>query len=781
MNKFWGLVAYFFILITHLQAQTRLTGTIKDADNQDVLIGVNILVEKTDMGTITDENGLYELNLEAGDYTLSFSYVGFEPISKNISADGKTPLSLDIELKPALGDVIIVTDGKYEKKLEESTVSVDVISPKMLENNNITSLDEAVKKVSGVQIMDGQVSIRGGSGFAYGAGSRVSFLVDGQLLLSAELSDVKWNFVPLENAEQVEVIKGSASVLYGSGALNGVINVRTAYAKEGKPYTAFSLYSGVYDQPRVDSMRWYDHKTNLGGQPLFYGAFFAHREKITKKLDLVFGGNFHLSNGYIREFDERRFRVNTNLKYTPKIGGKTVIGLNTNLMYHEIETFFLAKDMGRNAYVPITDGGRDRYISFTLDPYLTTYDKFNNKHDLRGRWFMISKPRGGAPDNPPSVGNLFSFEYQFQRNFENGLIITAGNLTQHFRANSILFDTDPNVDRALFAGSSSGFYAQIDKKFFKKLNITAGIRQENFFIDTFFTAAPPVFRLGANWEINKSNFLRASYGQGFRFPSLAERFINAPSGEAGINVGIFPNPDLRPEIGWSTEFAYRHQLKIRNFRIYADAAFFWMEYKDMVEFELGSYPEGLGFKSVNVANARVAGWEFSTQGEGLIGKTPFRIWGGYTYSCPVNTASDTTLRDIGTYMNFLWTTFSKGIEHNDFVNVRKLLKYRSMHNFRMDAETELFGRWIVGGVANFNSYVHHVDLLFSFGIVPNFTEFRLAHNRGDWTFDLRAGYKINDKQRVNFVVNNLLNREYTLRPARMEAPRTFQVKYSHTF
>src|SRR5690606_1908477 len=192
-------------------------------------------------------------------------------------------------------------------------------------------------------------------------------------------------------AEQIEIIKGSASVLYGSGALNGVINVRTAYAT-AQPYTCFTAYAGVYSQPPVDSMRWFDPKTNLTEQPMFYGAFFAHREKINKNLDLVLGGNFHLENGYIKSIDERRFRINFNTRYVHSdLYGRHSFGVNGKLMYHEQGTYFLAKDMRTNNYRNVSEGGRDRYVSATFDPYLTYYDKLDNRHDIRGRWFAIAK------------------------------------------------------------------------------------------------------------------------------------------------------------------------------------------------------------------------------------------------------------------------------------------------------------------------------------------------------------------------------------------------------
>ncbi|MBK6986176.1 MAG: TonB-dependent receptor plug domain-containing protein [Bacteroidetes bacterium] len=79
-------------------------------------------------------------------------------------------------------------------------------------------------------VSDGQASIRGGSGYSYGAGTRVLMLVDEMRMISADAADIKWNYLPLENLEQVEVIKGAASALFGSSAMNGVINMRTAYA-----------------------------------------------------------------------------------------------------------------------------------------------------------------------------------------------------------------------------------------------------------------------------------------------------------------------------------------------------------------------------------------------------------------------------------------------------------------------------------------------------------------------------------------------------------------------
>jgi len=782
---------YFIVLFltfsTFTYGQSLVSGKLTDAQNSEALIQATVMIDGTENGTVTDVEGNYQLSLNAGKYTLVFNYVGYQPEKRTIEVDGTNPLQLDVALKGELvSDVVIITEGKYEKKLEESSVSVDVVTASQIKNNNVRSLDDVVSKVSGVQIIDGQVSIRSGAGYAYGAGSRVSFLVDGQLLLSAELSDVKWNFVPIENAEQIEVIKGSASVLYGSGALNGVINVRTAYPT-AKPYTSFTTYAGIYEQPRVDSMRWFDPKIEPAAQPMFYGVFFSHREKIKKNFDLVLGGNFHLENGFIKMIDERRFRFTFNTRYIqPGMDGRLTYGLNGTLMYHEQGTFFLARDMRNNAFRNLSDNGRDRYTSYTIDPFITYYDKFKNRHDLRGRFFQISK-KGRVL----SIGNYMSAEYQFQRNFTSGWILTAGTMVQRFAANSILFnDNRQPGERAKFGGNSFAVYSQVEKKFFNRLGVVFGVRWEGFLIDSVFTPMSyPLPRLGLNYRINKSNFLRASHGSGFRFPSLAERFINeelALENSAFNTIYFFPNPDLKPEIGWSAELAYRKTFRTSNFKMYGDVALFWMEYQNMVEFTLGFYDEipglhrsGLGFKSINVSQARIAGLEISGQTEGYIGKVPLNIWGGYTFSYPGDIQSDTTQSNIGTYLTNMVDAFANGINIDSVPELNRILRYRSLHNIRFDVQTELF-KFTLGASANYNSHIAKIDYVLPL-VIGGINNFIRQHNKGSLIFDLRLGYQFNKKQSINFIVNNLLNTEYAVRPARMGAPRTWSVKYNHIF
>ncbi len=137
----------------------------------------------------------------------------------------------------------MVSADRIEKRVAELSVSMNIVKPSVISQNHITEIQELINKTSGIEVLDGQASIRGGSGFSYGAGSRVLALIDGLPMLSADAGNIKWQYLPLENLAQIEIIKGASSVMYGSSALNGIINFRTADA-DIIPVTQFQHRSG---------------------------------------------------------------------------------------------------------------------------------------------------------------------------------------------------------------------------------------------------------------------------------------------------------------------------------------------------------------------------------------------------------------------------------------------------------------------------------------------------------------------------------------------------------
>ena len=197
------------------------------------LIGANIISENG-LGVATDIDGKYQLKLSEGKQKITFKYIGYDEIIKTFELAKNETLEMNITLSPISEQLntIVVSAGRFEQKIEEITVSMEVIKPSLIENKNTTDIQTAMDQIPGVNITDGQANIRGGSGWSFGAGTRVLVLVDDMPLISGDAGQVQWKLIATENINQVEVIKGASSALYGSSALNGVINIRTAFPSQ---------------------------------------------------------------------------------------------------------------------------------------------------------------------------------------------------------------------------------------------------------------------------------------------------------------------------------------------------------------------------------------------------------------------------------------------------------------------------------------------------------------------------------------------------------------------
>ena len=144
---------------------------------------------------------------------------------------------------------------------------MEVIKPSLIENKNTTNIQTAVDQIPGVNITDGQANIRGGSGWSYGAGTRVLVMVDDMPLISGDAGQAQWSLIATENINQVEIIKGAASALYGSSALNGIINIRTAFPSQREidknrlpGFTKINTHFGLIDKPKRAELNWNGEK-----------------------------------------------------------------------------------------------------------------------------------------------------------------------------------------------------------------------------------------------------------------------------------------------------------------------------------------------------------------------------------------------------------------------------------------------------------------------------------------------------------------------------------------
>lgn len=764
------LTPLFFILISvSLVAQDAyLKGKVSDVKSKETIVGASVIVDNN-TGTVTDVNGNYFFKTTVGKHKVEFKSLEFKSQVKMIELKANDTLSTDIILESdakQLG-IVVVSAGKFEQNLSEVTVSMEVLKPSLIENKSIQSVETAIDQVPGVNVIDGQANIRGGSGFSYGAGSRVLVMVDEMPMLTADAGDVKWSFLPIENCEQIEVIKGASSALFGSSAMNGVINFRTAYAKED-PETKINFYGGAYDKPRRKEMVWWQD-----GNPTYSGLNFYHAQKI-KQFDIVLGGNIYNDDGYRYLEKEQRYRANTNLRYrfSKKLQGLQ-IGVNANTMRTK-GGLFLIWDNDTTGSLRPAGGDLSHYTTYrtNIDPYITYNTKNDSRHTLRGRFFRTKNLNN---TNQESTADVYYSEYQFQKRFEKGLTWTIGAVYNYNEVRSgPLYGTHFSTNASLFT--------QIDKKW-KKLTISFGGRGEYFKTDSVETKenlyllldkskpiakqskVKPVFRAGLNYHLFKATYIRASFGQGFRFPSVAEKYIKT----SASGLDIYPNDSLRPESGWSTEIGIKQGVKIGDWKGYVDVAAFWTEYNNMMEFSFGKYENqndpfntvGFGFQSQNIGNTRIRGIDVSIIGAGKMGPIDVSMLLGYTYIDPIQTDFDA--------------------ERDTIFNTSKnnLLKYRYKHTGKADIQLG-YKNFSTGISMRANSFMENVDAFFVVAF-PGMKEYRAAHDQGDYIFDYRISYQLHKTAKLSFIINNMFNREVMGRPMDIQAPRVYAVQLTVKF
>jgi outer membrane receptor protein involved in Fe transport len=730
-----------------------LSGKVTDGKTGEGLFAATVYVNGS--GAVTDFDGAFSFEVDPGSYDVKVSFVGYETFSRPITlaAGERRELSISLEQTVTILNTATVTSGKYEKPLGEVTVSLEVLRPNLIENTNKVSLDDALQKIPGVQVIDGQANIRGGSGFSQGAGSRVLLLQDDIPILQFDSGFPNWDDVPIENIDQIEVVKGAASSLYGSSALNGIINVRTAYAKSEPETKAFAFYNTVFS-PKREVLKWWD------SAPFSYGAGLSHKQKFDK-LDLVLGSYYLKEKSHDQDAFREQGRFNFGLRY--RANDRLSFLLNGNFTKgHNNSFFYWVSDTSAYVGAPNTFS-ENRRFRFNIDPKITYFDKSGNRHRLLGRLYRVDNNISNQRSNE-SVS--YYGEYQFQRQFKGiGLVTTAGVVATGNSVTAELYGDTTFTARNLAA------FVQLEQKLFDRLNLSAGFRYEdNLLKNPGFTyqrgevppseerESKPVFRLGANYKIFEYSYLRASWGQGYRYPTIAEKYIFTDVG----GFFVFPNPPLQSETGWSAEIGIKQGFKLSSFNGFLDIAVFQMKYQNMIEFNLVRVA-GLGFQATNIGDTEIQGLEVSVAGEGKFFGLPTTLLAGYTYIDPRFVEFDNTPARPGEP-----TTIGQDNANNSSSD-DNILKYRSQHIFKLDLESR-YKDFSIGLESFRASHIEAIDAIFLL-IVNGLGKWRQDNNQGYTVLNVRSSYNFTDHLKLSLILNNSLNAEYSIRPALMEARR----------
>lgn len=216
-------------------AQTgRLTGTVKDAETGEPLLGASVQVAGTKLGALTDGQGQYNLeNIPVGTQKVSVSFVGYTAQTRSMNIQtGAQSWDVSLALASYLADEIVVSASRRPEKLTEAPASISVITSRDLDQLASFNVGELAAKIQGIEFVRTGVNGVGinARGFNNAFNAKILAMTDGRNSMMAGGSGLPagiMNTVIKEDIERVEVVLGPNSALYGPNAHNGVVNTIT--------------------------------------------------------------------------------------------------------------------------------------------------------------------------------------------------------------------------------------------------------------------------------------------------------------------------------------------------------------------------------------------------------------------------------------------------------------------------------------------------------------------------------------------------------------------------
>ncbi len=696
----------FFIVLALISGSLfaqkgRVAGKVVD-ENNNPLIGANVLLIGTNLGAATNSRGRFLISgVKPGMYDLKVSIIGYEDfVERNLKLGDKIiNLTIKLKRKTLKFDPVVVTASKYSQRISEIPGSVSLVSAGTLREKNFVSIDQALRYVPGVYLIEDQISIRGSSGYSRGAGSRVLTAIDGIPIYAEDTGEIIWQLIPINDVRKIEIIKGAGSSIYGSSSMGGVVNVVTKKPVK-RAITLIKTYVGFYGKPYYAQWDWSKQIRGYNGQTISRSNSFTNFDysiSLTRNEDLSYRQNdwYKRYGGYLK------------LDYAKKpIGKFSFIAL---AFKQKRGTFNFWKD-SHNALVP---PDKDEGETVNSQRYLFAL-KYNKSLGSGFKVNVVNSFLRSAWNDQSESGNNSSsglFRTELQSIYSRGSklkLISGIELTEGV------------VKSNIFGNPTSGgigVYSQLEYHFGKHFMLTAGARYDNIRLDTLKAFGSFSPKVGVVYKPSKQLSLKANISRGFRAPTLAEAFTTTITS----GIVIKANPNLQPESNYSFEFEV-----VRNFGDYLNfnISFFRNEFKNLIEPQVDATDGKIFFN--NVTRARIQGVEFDSK----FLYPFFHLSGSFSYT-------------------YLWARD---------VNKQRALKYRPRHLAYLSV-TFTPSYFSFGFDLRFMSRFEEIDReLIELGLVKD------GDLRGKAiVLDLRAGaslYGFNIPAIVFLNINNALNYNY---------------------
>ena len=584
-----------------------LTGKVTNAKTGQPLAGATVEIPDLKMVEVTDSNGNYHFyNLPKGTFLIQADYIGYKSSFHTITLSKNS--RIDFSLQPTIVEEseVIVTGTSKATLILKSPVPIIAINKQQLVENLSTNIIDAIAKVPGVSALTTGPNVS--KPFIRGLGyNRILTLYDGVRQEGQQWGDEHGIEVDQYGIDRVEVIKGPASLTYGSDALAGVVNlIPTQPAPVGKMIgnvtSEFQTNNGMFGGSAMlgatnkNGFEWIgrlSHKEATNYQNKMDGRVYNTGFKETD-------ANLYLGMHGRWGFSHLSFSLFDDLQEIPD-GSRNSLGQFTKQIT-EVDTLrpvVSAQELKSYAITPLHQHVQHYRV------YSTNNFTIGDNRLTVNLGFQQSVRREFDHPLMPDIAGLFlqlstfSYDLKYYLHEINGWNLTFG-ANGMYQNNVVTKGTDYVIPS--YHQFDLGPFAMI-KKTFNKLDIAGGIRYDvrtfknlqldtvtnpvtGFTMPTTLVGAPgegQVFpnyshtfsgisgSMGATYNFSEKFAVKANISRGYRSPNIAE--ISANGVHPGTNIYQIGNPNFKPEFSLQEDigFAYTAKQVVVNFSIFNNA------------------------------------------------------------------------------------------------------------------------------------------------------------------------------------------------------------------
>ena len=642
LNKTFLLLLLFSLSIS-AQNTAELIGTVTDKVTHQPLIGADVYIKELNKGVSTDARGQYRLaHLPEGNYTVWFSFLGYQTFGKKISVKGQ--MRSDVSLKEQAEEISGVTvSGKsiaHQKK--EQSMPVTVIDMSNL-RGTVSSVQDILLKTVGITLRSSggvgsssRISVRGLEG------KRIGFFID-ELPLGEQTDYIDINDIPIDMIDRIEIYKGVVPARFGGSSLGGAINI--VIREYPDKYADLSYGYESYNTHKAQGV----FKRNLKQRGLVFGigggytssdnnytfdSPFQEGLRITRNHDkyrkLIIGGSFKAKKWWFDEVELEPVFVKTY---------KEIQGIEYDIREAHSQSLMtgLSNKLEKDNF--LTEGlNLDMFNGLVLTK-MNFIDKATRRYEWDGSSYPTPSRYGGeAGYNYPSDSDDKKLTFINKTNLE--YILTERHSLNINSVFSMANGTPKDDLKTLSLGKQVNFDSQMRSWIsgltydFRTLNdVFLNSLTVRHYMYTMHTQMAPLFVPGKyDVDVNKSDF-GVNNAMRYRFlPSLMGKLsagyeVRIPSETEllGDGIAVIPSPDLLPERNLSANLGLLFDLTGKHpTNAQIEMNFFYMYLQDMIRYTAGL----IGAQYQNFGEMRTLGVEFEAKADVL---PSLYLYGNTTY------------------------------------------------------------------------------------------------------------------------------------------------------